>query len=145
MAETVAATLRQNANTRVVNFDWNEMTKDMHIRVDQEKARQLGVTSEQISRSLASALSGRTITQFRDDIYLIDVQGRAQASDRGDLAHIRDLEIGILGGNSVPLAQIATFEYGLETVIWRRNRLPTITVQSKRWPTASRPRRLPSN
>jgi multidrug efflux pump subunit AcrB len=132
MAETVAATLRQNANTRVVNFDWNEMTKDMHIRVDQEKARQLGVTSEQISRSLASALSGRTITQFRDDIYLIDVQGRAQASDRGDLARIRDLEIGILGGNSVPLAQIATFEYGLEeTVIWRRNRLPTITVQSK--------------
>ena len=132
MAETVAATLRANANTRVVNFDWNEMTKDMHIRVDQEKARQLGVTSEQISRSLASALSGRTITQFRDDIYLIDVQGRAQASDRGDLARIRDLEIGILGGNSVPLAQIATFEYGLEeTVIWRRNRLPTITIQSK--------------
>ena len=132
MAETVAATMRANANTRVVNFDWNEMTKDMHIRVDQEKARQLGVTSEQISRSLASALSGRTITQFRDDIYLIDVQGRAQASDRGDLARLRDLEIGILGGNSVPLAQIATFEYGLEeTVIWRRNRLPTITVQSK--------------
>ena len=67
----------------------------MRIRVDQEKARQLGVSSEQVSRSLASALSGRTVTQFRDDIYLIDVQGRAQARDRGDLAHMRDLEIGI--------------------------------------------------
>jgi multidrug efflux pump subunit AcrB len=132
MAETVAATLRANANTRVVNFDWNEMTKSMRIEVDQDKARQLGISSEQVSRALNSALSGRTVTQFRDDIYLIDVQGRADARDRGDIARLRDLEIGIAGGNSVPLTQIATFEYGLEeTVIWRRNRLPTITVQSK--------------
>ncbi len=87
--------MRANANTRVVNFDWNEMTKHMRIGVDQEKARQLGVSSEQVSRALASALSGRTVTQFRDDIYLIDVQGRAQARDRGDLARLRDLEIGI--------------------------------------------------
>ena len=132
ISETVAATLRANASTRVVNFDWNEMTKSMRIHVDQEKARQLGVSSEQISRSLNSALSGRTVTQFRDDIYLIDIQGRAEARDRGDLGRLRDLEIGLAGGNSVPLAQIATFDYGLEeTIIWRRNRLPTITVQSK--------------
>jgi len=132
IAETVAATMRANANTRVVNFDWNEMTKQMRIRVDQEKARQLGISSEQVSRALSGALSGRTVTQFRDDIYLIDVQGRAQARDRGDVSRLRDLEIGLASGNSVPLTQIATFEYGLEeTVIWRRNRLPTITVQSK--------------
>jgi multidrug efflux pump subunit AcrB len=132
ISETVAATLRANPNTRVVNFDWNEMTKSMRIEVDQEKARQLGISSEQVSKALNSALSGRTVTQFRDDIYLIDIQGRAEARDRGDLGRLRDLEIGIAGGNSVPLAQIAKFEYGLEeTIIWRRSRLPTITVQSK--------------
>jgi multidrug efflux pump len=132
IAETVAATLRANQNTRVVNFDWNEMTKAMRIIVDQDKARQLGVSSEQVSRVLNSALSGRTVTQFRDDIYLIDIQGRAQAIDRGDLGRLRDLEIGLAGGGNVPLTQIATFEYGLEeTIIWRRDRLPTITVQSK--------------
>jgi multidrug efflux pump len=60
------------------------------------------------------------------------VQGRAEARDRSDLGRLRDLEIGIAGGNSVPLAQVARFDYGLEeTIIWRRNRLPTITVQSK--------------
>ena len=87
--------MRANANTRVVNFDWNEMTKQMRIQVDQEKARQLGVSSEQVSRALSGALSGRTVTQFRDDIYLIDVQGRAQARDRGDVSRLRDLEIGL--------------------------------------------------
>ena len=43
VAERVAATLRANPDTRVVNFDWNEMTKSMRIVVDQEKARQLGI------------------------------------------------------------------------------------------------------
>lgn len=132
IAETVATTMRASPNTRVVNFDWNEMTKSMRIAVDQEKARQLGISSEQVSKALSSAISGRTVTQFRDDIYLIDIQGRAEARDRGDLGRLRDLEIGLAGGNSVPLTQIATFEYGLEeTIIWRRDRLPTITVQSK--------------
>ncbi len=124
MAEKVAATMRANPNTRVVNFDWNEMTKSMRIVVDQDKARQLGISSEQVARSLNAALSGRTVTQLRDDIYLIDVQGRAEARDRSDLSRLRDLEIGIVSGNSVPLAQIARFEYGLEeTIIWRRDRL----------------------
>ena len=132
ISETVASTLRANPNTRVVNFDWNEMTKSMRIDVDQDKARQLGISSEQVARTLNAALSGRTVTQYRDDIYLVDVQGRAEARDRSDVARLRDLEIGLPGGNSVPLTQIAKFEYGLEeTIIWRRNRLPTITVQSK--------------
>jgi multidrug efflux pump subunit AcrB len=132
IAEEVAATLRANRNARVVNFDWNEMTKSMRIVVDQEEARQLGISSEQVARALNAAITGRVVTQLRDDIYLIDVQGRAEARDRTDLTRVRDLEIGILSGNSVPLAQIATFEYGLEeTIIWRRDRLPTITVQAK--------------
>ncbi|MET0280980.1 MAG: efflux RND transporter permease subunit [Steroidobacteraceae bacterium] len=132
MAQTLAEVLRSNPDTRVVNFDWNEMTKSIRIVVDQEKARLLGISSELIARTLNSAVSGRPVTQLRDDIYLIDVQGRADARDRSDVARLRELEIALPGGNSVPLAQIAGFEYGLEeTVIWRRNRLPTITVQSK--------------
>ncbi len=43
---------------------------------------------------------------------------------------LRDLAIGTPKG-SVPLAQLATFHYGLEeSTIWRRDRLPTITVQA---------------
>src|SRR4029453_5338210 len=35
------------------------------------------------------------------------------------------------GGRSVPVEQIATLSYGLEQpLIWRRQRLPTITVQA---------------
>jgi multidrug efflux pump len=131
-AEQVSTALQANANTRTINFNWYDMGRSVLVSVDQEKARLLGVTSEQVAKSLNDVLSGRTVTQLRDDIYLIDVRGRAVDQDRKDLgASVRDLEIRLPNGNSAPLAQIATFSYGLEEpVIWRRDRLPTITVQA---------------
>jgi multidrug efflux pump subunit AcrB len=131
ISEQVAARVRANPEARIVAFDWNERSKSVQIRIDQDKARLLGVTSEQVAQAMNSALSGRTVTQMRDDIYLVDVIGRAQARDRGDMQSLRDLEINLLNGSSVPLGQVATFGYGLEeSIIWRRERLPTITVQA---------------
>jgi multidrug efflux pump len=132
IAEEVATRLRANPHTDIVNFDWNELQKSVRIEIDQDKARQLGVTSEDVATAMNSVLSGRTVTQLRDDIYLIDIMGRAEAADRGDLRTLRDLEIGIgTGARSVPLAQVADFKYGLEeSLIWRRERLPTITVRA---------------
>jgi len=130
-AEQVSAAVAENPNTRTINFDWHDMGRSMLVTVDQEKARLLGMTSEQVARSLNDVLSGRTVTQLRDDIYLVDVRGRAVDQDRRDVAALRDLQIRLPSGNSAPLAQIANFSYGLEEpVVWRRDRLPTITVQA---------------
>jgi multidrug efflux pump len=132
ISEKVAGVLRDNASTRLVGFDWNEMSKSVHVDIDQDKARLLGISSERIASQLNSVLSGRSITQMRDDIYLIDVRGRAEARDRSDLQALRDLQLPAGNGQPVPLAQIATFRYGLEeSIIWRRSRLPTITVQAE--------------
>ena len=131
LADEVAVIVRANPLTRLTNFDWYEKTKSVLIDIDQDKARRLGVSSEQLATQLNSALSGRTVTQLRDDIYLIDTRGRAIERDRADVQALRDLEVGVAGGASVPLAQIAEFRYGQEeSVIWRRERLPTITVQA---------------
>src|SRR5262249_8538744 len=44
---------------------------------------------------------------------------------------LRNLMLSAPGGRHVPLAQIATISYGLEPpLIWRRQRLPTVTVQA---------------
>jgi multidrug efflux pump len=101
------------------------------VSIDQEKARLVGMTSELVAGSLNDVVSGRMVTQLRDDIYLIDVRGRAVDQDRRDVGALRDLQIRLPNGNSTPLAQIASFSYGLEEpVVWRRDRLPTITVQA---------------
>lgn len=89
------------------------------------------VTSQDIATALNGIVGGTTVTQVRDDIYLIDVVGRARESERQSIETLRDLQLPGASGNSVPLAAVANFRYEMEQpVVWRRSRLPTITVKA---------------
>jgi multidrug efflux pump len=83
-----------------------------------------------LSQTITTVLSGTPVTQVRDDIYLIDIVARAVPEERAKLETLRNLMIETPGGRAVPLEQMAKLSYGLEPpLIWRRQRLPTITVQ----------------
>ncbi len=130
-AQAFAQVLGENANTRNINYDWNEPSKSIRIEVDQDRARTLGITSQQLANNINSVLSGTTITQLRDSTYLIDIVARAIPEERAKLETLRNLMLETSGGRNVPLAQIASISYGLEPpLIWRRQRLPTVTVQA---------------
>jgi multidrug efflux pump len=89
------------------------------------------VTSEDIASTLNGVVDGTSITQVRDDIYLVKVLGRANASERGSIETLRNLQLAGSSGQSVPLAAVAAFRYELEQpTIWRRSRLPTITLKA---------------
>jgi multidrug efflux pump len=56
---------------------------------------------------------------------------RAEHKERTSLETIRSLQIPLKDGSVVPLRQIANFEYTQEyPVVWRRDRVPTMTVQA---------------
>jgi multidrug efflux pump len=108
-----------------------EPAKTLKINVDQDQARLLGVSSEALAQSLNSVMSGVTATRIRDGIYLMDVITRAGEEERMSLASLRSLQIQLPNGRNVPLIQVASISYTQETpLIWRRDRLPTLTVQS---------------
>ncbi|MFB9949096.1 efflux RND transporter permease subunit [Rhizobium puerariae] len=112
-------------------FDWNEPSRVVKVDVLQDKARQLGVSSEDIATVLNSIVEGASATQVRDDIYLIDVIGRAAASERGSIETLQNLQLPGSNGKSVPLSAVANFRYELEQpTIWRRDRIPTVTVKA---------------
>ena len=116
---------------RNVNFDWNEPSKVVRVEVDQDRARALGISSQALSQTINAVLSGTTVTQVRDDIYLVDVVARAVREERAKLETLRSLRIATPGGRAVPLEQMAKLSYALEPpLIWRRQRLPTVTVQA---------------
>jgi multidrug efflux pump len=103
----------------------------VRVEVDQDRARSLGISSQALSQTINAVLSGTTVTQVRDDIYLVDIVARAVPEERAKLETLRSLMIATPGGRSVPLEQIAKLSYGLEPpLIWRRHRLPTVTVQA---------------
>ncbi|HND39502.1 MAG TPA: efflux RND transporter permease subunit [Accumulibacter sp.] len=130
-AEEVAAVMRENPHLREVNFDWNEMSKVVRLDIDQDRARALGISSQELSAFLNSMLSGMTVTQMREGDQLIDVVARAPGDERARLAALAEINIHTAGGRYVPLAQLARIRYELEDgLIARRNRLPTVTVRA---------------
>ena len=131
IARQVADQLGTMTGIRHINFDWSEPARVMRVRIDQDQARQLGLSSEDVALALNNVVSGTTITQVRDSIYLIDVVMRAEQAQRTLLETIRSLQIPLRSGQVVPLRQIATFGYAQEyPIIWRRDRVPTLTVQA---------------
>ena len=124
----LCAPIRTSSN---VVFDWMEPARVVKVDVLQDKARQLGVSSEDIATTLNGVLDGTSITQVRDSIYLVNVMGRATAPERASIDTLRDLQLIGLGGQSVPLGAVATLRYEIEQpTIWRRSRLPTITLKA---------------
>lgn len=112
-------------------MDWNEPTRVVKVDVLQDKARQLGVSSEDIANAMNSIVEGSTVTQVRDDIYLVNVVARAQLAERGSIETLQNLQLPATNGKAVPLSAIANFRYELEQpTIWRRDRIPTVTVKA---------------
>ncbi len=114
-----------------VNYDWMEPARMVRIQIDQDQARLLGVSSATIASAMNSVVTGTPVTQIRDGIYLVDVLTRATDEQRLSLATLRNLPIPLPNGRTVPLSQIARFDFGQEyPIIWRRDRVPTLTVRA---------------
>jgi multidrug efflux pump len=128
----VADMMRADPGLTNVNFDWNEKVKSVRVEVDQDKLRQLGISSQDIAQIMQVTLNGIALTQYREKDQLIDVVWRGGfGGESHSLARLPDIEIPIASGGHVSLAQVAKLVPVLEEgVIWRRNRLPTMIVRA---------------
>src|SRR6202008_1207132 len=123
IAYQVRDVMKQNPNVKDVQLDWNEQSPYLKLVVDQDRARALGLTPQDVSQSLAMLISGVQVTTVRDGIAKVGVVARAVPSERLDLAHVGDLTITSKNGIAVPMQQIAKIEYSHEEpILWRRNR-----------------------
>lgn len=130
-AQHVAKLLSENPNTTNVHLDWGEQSKIISLNIDQDRARQMGVTSEDLANFLNSSITGAVINQYREKRELIDIRIRGDQAERVNVALLSSLAVPTTKGTTVPLAQIAKLEYKFEDgLIWHRNRLPTITVRA---------------
>jgi multidrug efflux pump subunit AcrB len=131
IAFRLAQIVASDARARRVNFDWIEPARKVRIRVDQDQARLLGLSSESIAAVLNTVVSGAPVTQVRDGIYLVDIVMRATDEQRVSLATLRNLQFPLQSGRTVPLGQFAVLDFEQEyPLIWRREGVPTLTLQA---------------
>lgn len=130
-AQKVAKVIAENPNATNVHLDWGEPSKLIMLNIDQDRARQLGVSNTDLANFLNSSITGTVIDQYREKRELIEIRLRGDQAERVDVASLASLAIPTSHGGTVPLAQIARIEYRFEDgIIWHRDRLPTITVRA---------------
>ncbi len=131
IAEEIAQPMRAHPALSNVNYDWSELSKAVEIEIDQDKARLLGVSGQDLAALLNMALNGVTVTSYREGQKTIEVVLRGNREDRLRLSALADLAIPTRSGKSVPLGQIGRIKHSFEPgLIWRRDRLPTITIRA---------------
>lgn len=131
VSDKVRTAMRANPNTRDVQFDWNEQKKSIRLEVDQDRARSLGLTPQDIAQTLQTLLSGYTVTEYKEGIELVPVVARAIPEERLGLGTFEDLTIPTRSGAAVPVTQVARVHYEFEEpILWRRNRDVVLTVRS---------------
>jgi multidrug efflux pump subunit AcrB len=120
------------ANPKVIDphLNWGEQVKSIRLEVDQDRARALGLTPQDVAQTLQTLLNGFGVTYYREGIERIEVLARAVAAERLELGRLPALTITTSNGIAVPLSQIARLhnEYE-EPILWRRNRDIVLTVR----------------
>jgi multidrug efflux pump len=139
-ADEVKALVAASPQTRNVHDNWHERILVIRDVIDQDKLRVLGITSEQIRGAGQTILSGTTIGTYREANRNIEIVARQPLSERDNVAELSDAYMPTARGASVPFSHFGTarpeFEDG---VIWRRSRLPAITIQATNIPGTQPP------
>jgi multidrug efflux pump len=113
-AAEVAAVMRATSTPQGSQLRLERAGKSIRIDIDQDRARALGISSQELSAFLNSMLTGVAVTQMREGDQLIDVVARAAGDERARISALADINIHTGSGRYVPLAQLAKISYGLE-------------------------------
>ena len=131
IAAQVRAVMLANPHTRQVNQDWGERAPTVHFVLDQARLQLIGLTSQEAAEQIQFLLTGAPVTQVREDIRTVEVVARSAGTDRFDPRKLNDMTLMNRWGKAVPLSQVGHIEIRPEEpILKRRDRLPTITVES---------------
>jgi multidrug efflux pump subunit AcrB len=132
IADRVLAKAKGNSHVRQANEDWSERAPTAHFILDQDRLRLIGLTSNDASQQIQFLLTGVPVTQVREDIRTVDVVARTLGPNRLDPTKLLNMTLTNSDGRLIPLSQVGSVEVREEDpILKRRDRLPTITVQSE--------------
>lgn len=131
IAYQVRDIVRKSPLVRDTQLDWNEQVRSLNVRVDQDKARLLGLSTEDIQNIIQTASNGIAVTQIRRNEELVDVVVRATPQERLSIEQLGDIQLFSRTGVVIPLSHVAKIQPAFEEpVLWRRDRDMSLTVRS---------------
>ncbi len=130
IADDVREVMRADSAAIDVNLEWDELAKSIHVDIDQDRARLLGLSPQEIELALQTLLSGTPVSSFREGTETIPVVARAIAAERLDLEQFSNMTLFTQTGKVVPLSQVGNIRASLEEpIVWRRNQERSLSVR----------------
>src|SRR6202051_3807424 len=131
LGERVRSLFQVAPGIRDNDDDWGSKIVKVVIEIDQDRARQLGVTSEDITQLLNIYFSGAAVSIYREGDNLIPIVLRAGAYTSQSLEGLTSATFAKNGG-LISLAQIAKLKPGFDFArIRRKNQERTIIVSAR--------------
>ena len=111
--------------------DWGNKSLKIVINIAQDKARELGVTSKDISEVMDTFFSGSSISDYREGTESIPIVVRASENFRDSIEDLANMSIPA-NGQLIALDQVATFSPKLEySQLRRENQTRLIKISGK--------------
>lgn len=108
IAEKIKMRLSQITATKNVKDNWGPKSKKLVIAIDQNRAQNAGVTSQDIATSLRTVLDGFQTGEYREDDKSIPILMRSGDGQQQNLELLKTLDVFAQNtGRSVPLLQVA--------------------------------------
>jgi multidrug efflux pump len=130
--DLLMARMQENPGLANVQSNYEERKPQLRVSIDRDRAADLGVSLQNVSRTLETVLGSRIVTTFidRDREYNVILQGRAE--DRATPSDLDNLYVrSDRSGELVPLANLVRLnEVGGPTRLNRFDRLRSITVSA---------------
>jgi multidrug efflux pump len=118
--------------------DYRESQPDVRVRIDRQRAADLGVTVEDIGRTLELMFGEREISTFVNRGNEYPVIMRARAQDRATPNDLKNSFIRAVNGDLVPLSSFVSLtESAAPQTLNRVDRLRSITIQASLAPSVS--------
>jgi multidrug efflux pump subunit AcrB len=128
IAHQVRSIMAANPNTVDPHLEWDERAPMIHLKMDNERLRLLGLTPKDVASQLQFQLNGVSVTSVREDIRTVDVIARGERKGEPMPQH---LEIKTQEGRKIPLSHLGMLEVRYEEpVIKRYNRERFLAVHA---------------
>lgn len=132
-AKKVEAILQSKPNVMEVNNDWQNRVTELQVNVDQQRAKQLGISSSDIAQSLQMYYSGTAVSLYRDGDEKLPIVLQGKQSERDDMSRLYSTQVySSTTKSAVPLSQIAqVIPVNTYSYIMRENLSRSIIIEGR--------------
>ncbi|MCQ4164554.1 efflux RND transporter permease subunit [Tahibacter harae] len=129
--DRMLARMEQNPQMFAVDSDYKETRPQLRVSIDRSRAADLGVSVDEIGRTLETMMGSRRVTTFVDGGEEYDVIMQAQDSDRRSPTDLTNLYVRARSGQLIPLANLVSLsELAEPGTLNRFNRLRAVTLSA---------------